>query len=158
MSYIPYATSSKDQTGDIFTFTRFEEVNLLLETLNNTESGKKSNDDSNLAPIISDDDINVMPSYDDSDAEHMSIYMLEDICDRSKSHPIINMREARYKICSNFKHSQEEWKGALFSTQSMDKYLNKIFQAVLMIFHKHCKFFVNEDQKLLTSFHNLETL
>ena len=55
VAYIPYATSSKEQTGDIITFTQFEEGNLLLETCNNTESGNKYDDDSTLAPLISEE-------------------------------------------------------------------------------------------------------
>ena len=36
VTYTPYATSSKEQTGDVITFTQFEEGNLLTETRNNT--------------------------------------------------------------------------------------------------------------------------
>ena len=32
VSYMPYATSSREQTGDIITFAQFEEVDLLFET------------------------------------------------------------------------------------------------------------------------------
>ena len=32
VSYTPYTTSSKEKTGDIVTFTQFEETNLLSET------------------------------------------------------------------------------------------------------------------------------
>ena len=39
VTYTPYATSSKEQTGDVITFAQFEEGNLLSETLNDTESG-----------------------------------------------------------------------------------------------------------------------
>ena len=42
----PYATSSKEQTGDVITFAQFEERGLLTETRNNTESGDKSDSDS----------------------------------------------------------------------------------------------------------------
>ena len=41
MMYTPYATSSKEQTGDVITFTQFEEGKLLTETRNDTESGDK---------------------------------------------------------------------------------------------------------------------
>ena len=40
VSYIPYATSSREQTGNIIIFTHFEERNLLSETCNDMESGK----------------------------------------------------------------------------------------------------------------------
>ena len=53
MSYIPYATSSREQTGKIITFAQFEEVNLLYETRNNPESCNESDDDSTLPPLIS---------------------------------------------------------------------------------------------------------
>ena len=36
VTYTPYATSSKEQTGDVITFAKFEEGNLLNETRNNT--------------------------------------------------------------------------------------------------------------------------
>ena len=36
VTYTPYATSSKEQTGDVITFAQFEEGDLLSETRNNT--------------------------------------------------------------------------------------------------------------------------
>ena len=42
VTYTPYATSSKEKTGDVITFTHFEEGNILTETRNNVESGDKS--------------------------------------------------------------------------------------------------------------------
>ena len=51
----------------------------------------------------------------------MSTDMLEDIRDGSQSHPSINRREARYKICDHIKLSQPEWKGLLLSTQEIVK-------------------------------------
>ena len=44
-----------------------------------------------------------MSSVNESDAEPMSTDMLEDIFDGSQSYPIINSREARYKIRDHFK-------------------------------------------------------
>ena len=52
VSYIPYATSSREKTRDITTFTQFEEGNLLSETRDDTESGKEYDDDSNLPPLF----------------------------------------------------------------------------------------------------------
>ena len=46
----------------------------------------------------------------------MSTDMLEDIRDRSQSHPNVNKREARNKICDRIKQLQSEWKGALKAT------------------------------------------
>ena len=53
ISYIPYATSLREQTGDIITFTHFEEGGLLSETRDDAESGGESNDNSNIPPLIS---------------------------------------------------------------------------------------------------------
>ena len=46
VTYTPYATSSKEQTGDVITFAQFEEGNISTETRNDTESGDKSNSQS----------------------------------------------------------------------------------------------------------------
>ena len=42
VTYTPYATSSKEKTGDVITFAQFEEGNLLIETRNDTDSCDKS--------------------------------------------------------------------------------------------------------------------
>ena len=46
VTYTPYASSSKEQTGDLITFAQFEEGGLLAETRNNTESGDESDSES----------------------------------------------------------------------------------------------------------------
>ena len=38
VTYTAYATSSKEQTGNVITFTQFEEGNILTETSNDAES------------------------------------------------------------------------------------------------------------------------
>ena len=38
VTYTRYATYSKEQTGNVITFAQFEEVELLTETRNDTES------------------------------------------------------------------------------------------------------------------------
>ena len=43
VTYTLYATSSKEQTGDVITFAQFEEGIILNETCNNAESGDESN-------------------------------------------------------------------------------------------------------------------
>ena len=42
VTYTPYATSLKEQTGDVITFTQFEEGNILTETHNDAESGDET--------------------------------------------------------------------------------------------------------------------
>ena len=54
--------------------------------------------------------------------------MLEDILDDGKSHPIVNRRDTRYKICDLIKQRQPEWKGELLSTRKMGKILHKVFK------------------------------
>ena len=131
VSYITYVTYSKQQTGDIITLSQFEERNLLSENWNDTESGNKSDNNSNLVPLISKEEMDVMYSGDESDAELMSTDMLENICDESQFHPSINRKEASYNISDRFKQRQVEWKGALLSTQNMGKGLQKVFKAVV---------------------------
>ena len=46
VTYTPYATSSKGQTGDVITFAQFEEGNLITETSNDTESDEESDSES----------------------------------------------------------------------------------------------------------------
>ena len=42
VTYTLYATSPKEKTGDVITFTQFEEGNTLTETRKYAESGDKS--------------------------------------------------------------------------------------------------------------------
>ena len=42
VTYTPHATYSKEQTGDVITFTYFEEGNIWTENRNDEESGDKS--------------------------------------------------------------------------------------------------------------------
>ena len=42
VTYTPYATSSKEKTGDVIVFAQFEEGNILTEIRNNAESGDES--------------------------------------------------------------------------------------------------------------------
>ena len=46
VTYTPYATSSKKQTGGIITFAQSEEGNLITETYNDTESSDESDSES----------------------------------------------------------------------------------------------------------------
>ena len=46
VTYTPYATSSKEQTGDVITSAQFEKGNILTETGNDAESGDKSDNES----------------------------------------------------------------------------------------------------------------
>ena len=45
-TYNPYATSSKEQAGNVIIFAQFEEGNILTETRNYAESGDESDNES----------------------------------------------------------------------------------------------------------------
>ena len=85
--YTLYATSPKEQTGDVITFAQFEEGNILIETRNDAESCDKSDIES---LNMNKKDIENIDSNENSDDDHISTEMLEDICDRSQTHPDIN--------------------------------------------------------------------
>ena len=83
------------KSGDIITFTQFEEGNILTKTSNDAESGDKSDSESIM---MSEQDMDAMNYGDESDHDLISTEMLEDIRDGSQTHPNVNRREARYKI------------------------------------------------------------
>ena len=113
VTYTLYSTSPKEQTGDVMTFTQFEEGNTLTENRNDAESGDKSDKESIM---MSDQDMENINSGDDSDHDLISTEMLEDIRDGSQTHPNVNKREARYKIRDRIKQRQLECKVALKAT------------------------------------------
>ena len=52
VTYTPYATYSKEQTGYVITFAQFEEGNILTKTCNNTESGDESDSESLVGAVV----------------------------------------------------------------------------------------------------------
>ena len=46
VTYTPYGTSLREQTGDIITFTQFEEGNILTKTGKDSEIGDESDNES----------------------------------------------------------------------------------------------------------------
>ena len=95
VTFTPYATSSGEQTGDVIKFAQFEEGNILTKTHNDAESSDESD---NKSIMMSKQDMDAINSGDDSDHDLVYTEMLEDICDRSQTHPNVNKREAHYKI------------------------------------------------------------
>ena len=67
--YTLCATSSIEQTGDVITFTQFEEGNLLTETRNDTESGDESDSESIMK---SEKDMKNLDSNEQSDDDLIS--------------------------------------------------------------------------------------
>ena len=128
VTYTPYATPPKEQTGDVITFTQFEEGNILTETRNDAESGDESD---NKSIMMSKQDMDAINSGDESDHDLISTEMLGDICDGIQTHMNVNRREARYKIRDRIRQRQPEWKGALKATQSTGKGLHTVFSTVV---------------------------
>ena len=95
VTYTPYGTSSREQTGNINMFAQFEEGNILTKASNDTESGDESYNESIM---MSKQDMDATNSGDDSNHDIISTDMLEDIRDGSQTHPNVNRREERYKI------------------------------------------------------------
>ena len=131
ITYTPCATSMREQTGDIITFTQFEEGNIWTKNINNAETGEESDDESIMPPLLSEDYMDAMDSGDESDHYLISTKMLEDISDGSHTHQGVNRREARYKISDRISQIQLEWKGALKATQNKGKCLQKVFKTVV---------------------------
>ena len=80
VTYTPYATSSKEQIGDVITFAQFEEGNILTETCNDAEIGDESD---NKSIMMSEQDMENINASDESDHNIISMEMLEDIRDGS---------------------------------------------------------------------------
>ena len=86
VTYTPYATSSKEKTGDVITFTLFEEGNILTETRNNAESCDESD---RKSIMMSKQDMENLDSKEDFDDDLISTETLHDICDGNQTHPKI---------------------------------------------------------------------
>ena len=110
VTYTRYATSSKEQNGDVITFTQFEEGNIWTETRNDTESGDKSNSESIM---MSEQDMENLDETENFNDDLISTETLHDIRDGNQTHPKIDKREARHKIRDHIKQRKPEWKGAL---------------------------------------------
>ena len=95
VTYTPYATSSKEQTGDVITLAQFEEGDLLSETRNDTESGDESDSESIMMSEKDMEKINETEKFND---DIISTETLHDIRDGNQTHPKINKREARMAI------------------------------------------------------------
>ena len=128
VTYTPYVTSSKEQTGDVITLAQFEEGNILTETRNDAERCDKYDIESLM---MSEQDMGNLDSNEKSDHDLISTEMLEDIRDRSQTHPTVNENEARYEIRDRIRQRQSEWTGALKATRSMGKGLHKVFSTIV---------------------------
>ena len=89
VTYTPYATSSKEQTGDVIMFAQFEEGNIWTETRNDTESGDESDNESIMMIEKYMENIDEKENFDDN---LISTEMLHDIRDGNQTHPNIDRR------------------------------------------------------------------
>ena len=80
---------------------------------------------------MSKQDIDAINYGDESDHDLISTEILEDIHDRSQTHPNVNRREARYKICDRIRQRQLERKGVLKAMRSMGKRLHRVFSTIV---------------------------
>ena len=116
VSFIPHATSSHEQTGDIITFLQFEEGNLLEKYRNLVED----------KPIS--DSIDESFSYDNSDDEYISTDALEDVRDGSYMYTNITARDAILKIRDRIRQAQSELKVVELLSKRVDKGVHKVFK------------------------------
>ena len=79
VTYKPCATSSRGQTGNITTFTQFEEGDIWTKNCNNAEISDESNDDSIIPPLLSKEEIDAMDYGDESDHYIISTEMSSNI-------------------------------------------------------------------------------
>ena len=87
VTYRPYVTSSKKETGDVITFAQFEEGDSLTETRNDAESCDKYDRESLM---MKEQDMENFESNEESDDDHISTETLHDICDGSQTHPNVD--------------------------------------------------------------------
>ena len=128
VTYTPYATSSKKQTGDVITFTQFEDGNLLSETRNDTKCGDESY---NKSIMMSKIDMENIAETEKFDEELISTETLHGIRDRNQTHSKIDKREARIAMRDRIKQKKSQWKGALRATHKMGKVLHRVFSTIV---------------------------
>ena len=128
VTYTPYATSSKEQTGDVITFTQFEEGNLISETRNDTESDDESDSESIMMNKKDMENIDGKENFDD---DLISAETLHDTRDGNQTHPSIDKRKARLEIRDRIKQKKPQWKGALRATHKMGKGLHRVFSTIV---------------------------
>ena len=121
VTYTQYVTSSKEQTGNLITFTQFEEGNLISETRNETESGDKYDSKS---ITMSGKDMKILNETEKLDDDLISTETLHDMRDVNKTHLKIDKREARIAIRDRIKQKTQFpfiyfWMGLISVTNVM---------------------------------------
>ena len=78
VTYTLHSTSSNEQTGDIITFTQFEEENLLSETRNDTEIGDESDSESIMMSEKDMENPNETEKFDDDLISMETLHAIRD--------------------------------------------------------------------------------
>ena len=105
VTYTLYATSLKEQTGNLIAFAQFEEGNIITETRNDAESGNESKSKS---ITINEQDMENLDSNKQPDYDLISTDMLEDIRDGSQTHPNVNKWESSYEIRDRVRQKESQ--------------------------------------------------
>ena len=84
--------------------------------------------------------------------------MLEDIHDRGQSHPIINSREACYKIRDCIKRGKSNGKESYYQHKTWAKVHTNVLSLLLTNFCNCYQSWENQAQKFLKSLQNLGIL
>ena len=103
VTYTTYGTSLREKTGNIMTFTQFEEGNILTKTSNDAESGDESDTESIM---MSKQDMENIDEKENFDYNHISMETLHDIREGNQTHPNIDKREAHLKISDRIKQKK----------------------------------------------------
>ena len=82
--------------------------------------------------MMNEQDMENLDSNEKSNHNLISMETLEDIRDRSQTHPTVNKREARCKIRYRINQRRLEWKGPLKATRNMGKGLHKVFSTIVL--------------------------
>ena len=77
------------------------------------------------------DSIDESSTDNESDHGSKSANSLKYIWYGNQIHIELSTRDPRLKICDRIKQTQNEWKGAELSENSMDKGLHKVFKSVV---------------------------
>ena len=89
VTYTPYATSSKEQTGDVITFAQFKDRDLISETRKNTESGDESDSESIMMSEKGMENLDETEKFDD---DLISTETLHNIREKNQTHLKIDKR------------------------------------------------------------------
>ena len=81
--------------------------------------------------MMNEQDMENIDKKEKSDHDLISLETLEEIRDGSQTHPTVNKREARCKMCDRIKQRKLEWKGVLKATRNMGKGLPKVFSTIV---------------------------